>query len=284
MCSQGGAAGELTGRTSRSDDADGARDDTRRTAARPAPVAYGGRVSSPRPTDAPPGERPDPRDANGRGGQPQPLPWQGRGERADWILLGGIAASTLIPLLLLPLTPALVSSHPALLEALRGSTASVINMGARARIGETSIVLAVLLGVPSLMMFDWVYWWAGRRWGDAVFVWLLGGPGPKTQQRLDRLHRIEAKVGPFAVVFAYLLPIPAALVYAAVGDGGMRLWVFLLLDVLGTLLWTGLLSAAGYGFGQGAVDVADTISHYGIWATLAIVLFIMVTARRRQRR
>jgi membrane-associated protein len=240
-------------------------------------------VRAPRPTDAAPREGSDARAGNGAPAGPQPLPWQGRGERADWIILGGIAASTLIPLLLLPLIPALVSSHPELLELLRGSTASVINMGARARIGETSLVLAVVLGVPSLMMFDWVYWWAGRRWGDAVFVWLLGGPGPKTEQRLDRLHRIEAKAGPFAVVFAYLLPIPAALIYAAVGDGGMRLGVFLVLDLLGTLLWTGLLSAAGYGFGQGAVDVADTISHYGIWATLAIVVFVMVTARRRRR-
>src|SRR4051794_5848219 len=221
MCSQGGAAGELTGRTSRSDDADGARDDTRPAAHRPPPVAYGGRVSSPRPTDAPPGERPDPRDANGRGGRPQPLPWQGRGERADWVIIGGVAASTPTPLLLLPLTPALVSSHPALLEALRGSTASVINMGARARIGETSLVLAVLLGVPSLMMFDWAYWWAGRRWGDAVFVWLLGGPGPKTEQRLARLHRIEARGGPGAVVFPDVLPIPPALLYPA-GRGRLR--------------------------------------------------------------
>ena len=245
-------------------------------------------VRAPRPSDAAaPRERPEPGDphsdgaTNGRAGQP--LPWQGRGERADWIILAGIAASTLVPLLLLPLVPALVSSHPELLELLRGSTASIINMGARARIGETSIVLAVILGIPSLMMFDWVYWWAGRRWGDAVFVWLLGGPGPKTEQRLARLHRIEAKVGPFAVVFAYLLPVPAALVYAAVGDGGMRLWVFLLLDLLGTLLWTGLLAGAGYGFGQGAVDVADAISHYGLWVTLAIVVFIVFTTRRRRR-
>jgi membrane-associated protein len=240
-------------------------------------------VPAPRPTDAPPREGPDPVAANGGPARPQPLPWQGRGEREDWIILGGIAASTLIPLLLLPLIPALVSSHPALLEVLRGSTASVINMGARARIGDTSILLAVFLGVPSLMMFDWLYWWAGRRWGDAVFVWLLGGPGPKTQQRLDRLHRIEAKAGPFAVVFAYLLPVPAALIYAAVGDGGMRLWVFLLLDVLGTLLWTGLLSAAGYGFGQGAVDVANSISHYGLYVALAIFVFVFWRVRRRAR-
>jgi membrane protein DedA with SNARE-associated domain len=211
----------------------------------------------------------------------QSLPWQGRGERADWIIMAGIAASAVVPLLMLPLVPALVSSHPALLELLRGSTASIINMGARARIGETSIVLAVLLGVPSLMMFDWVYWWAGRRWGDRVFVWLLGGEGPKTQGRLNRLHRIESRVGPFAVVFAYLLPVPSPIIYAAVGDGGMRLGVFLLLDLLGTVLWTSLLSAAGYGFGQHAVDVADAISHYGLWVMLALVAFVVLRVRRR---
>jgi membrane-associated protein len=212
-----------------------------------------------------------------------PLPWLGRGERADWTIMAGIALSAVVPLLLLPLVPALVSSHPALLELLRGSTASIINMGARARIGETSLVAAVLLGVPSLMMFDWLYWWAGRRWGDGVFVWLLGGPGPKTEQRLDRLHRIEARVGPVAVVLAYVLPVPSALIYAAVGEGGMRLGVFLVLDVLGTLLWTGLLAAAGYGFGRHAVDVADAVARYGLWATLALILVVAVRIRRRGR-
>jgi len=211
------------------------------------------------------------------------LPWQGRPERADWIIFTGIILGGLLPLLLLPLVPALVSSHPALLELLRGSTASIINMGARARIGETSLVLAVLLAVPSLMMFDWAFWWAGRRWGDSVFVWLLGGPGPKTDQRLARLHRIEQRVGPVAVVLAYVLPIPSALIYAAVGDGGMRLGVFLVLDVMGTLLWTGLLAGAGYGFGQDAVDVANVMSHYGLWLSLALIAVVTVQVRRRAR-
>jgi membrane protein DedA with SNARE-associated domain len=194
-----------------------------------------------------------------------------------------MAAAGLLPLLLLPLVPALVASHPALLEFLRGSTASIINMGARARVGETSLVLAVLLGVPSLMMFDWVFWWAGRRWGDHVFVWLLGGAGPRTEQRLARLHRIESRFGPLAVVLAYLLPVPSALIYAAVGDGGMRLGVFLALDVLGTLLWTGLLAAAGYGLGQQAVDIANAVSHYGLWVAGALILVVVVGARRRAR-
>ena len=116
-----------------------------------------------------------------------------------------------------------------------------------------------------------------------MFVWLLGGSSPKTEQRLARLHRIERRVGPFAVLFAYVLPIPSALVYAAVGDGGMRLGVFLVLDVLGTLLWTGLLAGAGYGFGQDAVDVANAMSHYGLWLTLALVVVVVLQVRRRAR-
>src|SRR3954452_11468566 len=146
-------------------------------------------------------------------------PWVGRAERDDRIIIGAFIASGLMQFALLPLIPALVSSHPALLEFIRGSTASIINMGARARIGETSIVLAVLLGVPSLMMFDWVFWWAGRRWGDGVFVWLTGGPGPRTDRRRAGLDWLASRVGPVPLVLAYFLPVPSVLVYAAVGDG-----------------------------------------------------------------
>jgi membrane protein DedA with SNARE-associated domain len=209
-------------------------------------------------------------------------PWQGRPQRQDKAILALMGLAGLLPLALAPLVPALVASHPALLELIRGSTASIVNMGARARVGEASIVEAVLLGVPSLMMFDWVFWWAGRRWGDAVFVWLLGGPSPRTEKRLARLHSLEARFGPLAVVLAYLLPVPAALVYAAVGDGGMRLWVFLILDVIGTILWTALLAAAGWQLGHTAVDIADGIARYSLWVTLGLVVLIFVWRAARR--
>jgi membrane-associated protein len=211
-------------------------------------------------------------------------PWNGPAAREDKIIIAAFALAGITQLALLPLIPALVSSHPALLELIRGSTASIVNMGARARIGEASIVEAVLLGVPSLMMFDWAFWWAGRRWGDAVFVWLLGGEGPRTERRLARLHRLEARFGPFAVVLAYFLPVPAGLIYAAVGDGGMRLWVFLILDFLGTVLWTGLLAFAGWELGQRAVDVADAVSHYALWVTIGLVVLVMVWRGSTSRR
>jgi membrane protein DedA with SNARE-associated domain len=205
-------------------------------------------------------------------------------QRADRIIVAGIAIAGLYGLVLLPLFPLLGSSHPALLELVRGSTAAIINMGARASVGQTSFVLAVLLGVPSVMMFDWLFWWAGRRWGDRVFVWLLGRDDAKGRRRLARLHWAERRFGALAVVLAPVLPIPSPLIYAAVGDGGMRLATFLILDLTGTLLWTALLATLGYQLGQSAVDVTDAISHYALWSTLglvaAVIAFQAVRARR----
>jgi membrane protein DedA with SNARE-associated domain len=204
-----------------------------------------------------------------------PTPWDGPMQKADRIIVAGIAVSGLYGLVLLPLFPLLGSSHPALLELVRGSTASIINMGARASVGQTSFALAVLLGVPSVMMFDWVFWWAGRRWGDRVFVWLLGRDDAKGKRRLARMRAVERRFGPFAVVLAPVLPIPSVLIYAAVGDGGMRLATFLALDVAGALLWTGLMATLGYELGQSAVDVSDAIAHYALWATLALVAAVI---------
>jgi len=202
---------------------------------------------------------------------------------ADRIIVVGIAVAGLYGLLLLPLVPLLGSSHPALLELVRGSTASIINMGARASVGQTSFVLAVLLGVPSVMMFDWLFWWAGRRWGDRVFTWLLGRDDEKAKRRLGRVHWFERRFGALAVVLAPVLPIPSPLIYAAVGDGGMRLATFLVLDLTGTVLWTALLATLGYQLGQNAVDVTDALARYSLWATLALVATVITVSAVRAR-
>lgn len=207
-------------------------------------------------------------------------------QRKDRIIVGAMAVAVVYGLVLLPVFPLLAKDHPALLELLRGSPAAIINMGARARIGDASFAAAVLLGVPTVMMFDWVFWWAGRRWGDRVFAWLLGGTHPRAQRRLQRVHWLERRFGALAVVLANVLPVPSVLIYSAVGDGGMRLGTFLVLDVLGTLLWTGLLAALGYEIGQRAVDVVDAIDAYALKATLALVVLVFVyqyvKARRAQ--
>ena len=111
-----------------------------------------------------------------------PLPWDGKPERADLILMGGIALSGLYLLALMPLTPSLVGDHPVILELLKGSMTAMITMGAKARIGEASLLVAVLAAIPGLMLFDWLYWWAGRRWGKRAIDFFVGNH-PKAAKR-----------------------------------------------------------------------------------------------------
>jgi membrane protein DedA with SNARE-associated domain len=64
----------------------------------------------------------------------------------------------------------------------------------------------------------------------------------------------------------------------------MRLLTFLILDLVGVLLWAGLLAGLGYALGHHAVAAARTISHYSWWATIAIVALSVLFALRSQRR
>jgi membrane protein DedA with SNARE-associated domain len=202
------------------------------------------------------------------------LPWDGRAARADVICLAGIAFSGLYGLLLLPAVPSLVGTHPLLLELVRGSMTSMVTMGALASTGHASLLVAVLAGIPGSMMFDWLYWWAGRRWGSRAMT-LLVGRSPRSARRIPWLKRIAHRWGWLAVVLAYLLPVPNVLVYAAVGWTGMGLVTFLALDALGALLWVGLMVGLGYAIGQRAVDVAHAVSHYALVATIALVVAVV---------
>jgi membrane protein DedA with SNARE-associated domain len=215
--------------------------------------------------------------------RPARRPWDGRAQRADRIVMAGIAFSAVYGLLLLPLVPSLVGSHPALLELLRGSMSSMLAMGALARTGHASLLVGVLAGVPGCIMFDWLYWWAGRRWGQRGVGMLVGG-GRRGERRTRRLERVLGRLGPFAVVFSYLLPVPNPIIDAAVGWTGMRLWVFLLLDAIGAAVWVGLLVGLGYAIGQPAVDVVHAIGRYSLWVTLGIVVAIVVAQVRASRR
>jgi membrane-associated protein len=218
------------------------------------------------------------------GRPPQPgLPWAGRPSRADLICWFGIAASGLYGLALIPIRPLLIGRNPVLLELLTGSMTSIVTAGAFARVGRVPLFLAVAAAVPGMIMFDPFFWWAGRRWGRGMLL-MFAGRGRRSGRLVARAERYGHRLGWLGVVFAYYLPIPAALLFVVAGWTGMRLVTFVLLDAVGALLWIALLTGLGYYLGQDAVDVAKTISHYGLWASIALVVVVVVTQRLRDRR
>jgi membrane protein DedA with SNARE-associated domain len=216
-------------------------------------------------------------------GAAAPVPWEGHPQRADLLLLGAIVAVGLYYLALLPLTPSLVYDHPVWLELLKGSMTAMITMGAKARIGEASLLVAVLAAIPGLMWFDWLYWLAGKRWGKgAVTVFLRNHP--KAEQRTHQLERLVARFDWFLIVIVYFQPLPNALVFAGAGWTGMRLRTFLALDLISKLLWIAFCVGLGYALGQRAVDIAEGVARYALYITIALVVLIFIRQYWKARR
>ena len=210
------------------------------------------------------------------------LPWQGRPRRADILCWAGITLSGLYYLLLLPFRASLVGTHPVLLELLNGSTEAIVSAAAFARVGHGSVAVALFAGIFGLMKFDLIYWWAGRLWGERIIL-LLSGRRKHGPRFIARVHRWGRKFTWPAVLIAPFLPIPNPIVYAVAGWAGMSAVTFLVLDLLSELAWAGMLVGLGYSLGHQAVVVAQAISRYGLWISIAIVVLVVVGQTRNAR-
>jgi membrane-associated protein len=217
-----------------------------------------------------------------------PAPWGETAGRADTTIALLMGLCVVYSLALWPLVPALIGSHPLLLEIVSGSTLAEVTVGAHSRLGELPLWFAVVAGVPGSMMFDWVFWWAGRRWGERALHLLLGRASSprgvaRREARSARLERMAERFGPAAIVLAYYLPLPTLLIYAASGMAGMRLRTFLALDAIGTLLWVGPSVGLGYAIGKPAVHLVHRIDHYSSLLTIVVVLVVIGVQIRRRR-
>ena len=214
------------------------------------------------------------------------VPWAGKPGRADILCWAGIALSGIFYWATLPLRAPLLGTHPVSLVLLNGSTEGIVTAAAFARVGHGSLVVVLLAAIPGLMKFHPLYWWAGRLWGERVIA-LFSGRRNRGARYMDRVHRWGRKFTWPAVVIAPFLPIPSAIIYIIAGWAGMRLLTFLILDLIGTLMWAGTLAGLGYELGHHAVAVARTISHYGLWISLgllAVIIFFQVRSQRHMMR
>ncbi|HEX8008927.1 MAG TPA: DedA family protein [Trebonia sp.] len=211
------------------------------------------------------------------------LPWAGKPRTVDIICWAGITLSGLYYLLLLPFRAGLVGTHPVLLELLNGSTEAIVSAAAFARVGHGSLAIVLLASIPGLMKFDLFFWWAGKLWGERVIMLLSGRRkhGPRFMAQVRRWGRWFTWP---AVIVSPFLPVPNAIVYVVVGWAGMRLVTFIILDVISTLLWAGMLAGLGYALGHHAVVVAQGISRYGLWISIVVVVLVIAGQVRSARR
>ena len=226
------------------------------------------------------------------GGQQRPafddprVPWAGKPGRADILCWACITLSGIFYWVMLPFRASLVGTHPVLLVLLNGSTEGIVSAAAFVRIGHGTLVVVLLAALVGLVKFDPLFWWAGRLWGERVIA-LLGGRRNRGAKYMGRVHRWGRKFTWPAVIISPFLPIPSAIIFVIAGWAGMRLLTFIILDIIGSLLWAGMLVGLGYELGHHAVVVAQKISHYGLWISLvliAVVIFFQVRSQRHMMR
>lgn len=211
------------------------------------------------------------------------LPWEGKPRRVDIACWAAITLSGLYYFAILPFRASLVGTHPIVLVLLNGSTEGIVSAAAFARVNHGTLAWVLLASIPGLMKFDLIFWWAGRLWGERI-VHVFAGHKERSRRRAERfvarVHRWGRRFTWPAVIVAPFLPFPSAIIYGVAGWTGMRLVTFLILDAIGSLAWAGMLAGLGYSLGHHAVSVAQTVSRYGLWVTIAIVVLVVAGQMR----
>jgi membrane protein DedA with SNARE-associated domain len=115
--------------------------------------------------------------------------------------------------------------------------------------GDLDPVLVVVAGAAGSLLGALPWYFLGRKVGAARLKDLARRHGrwiALTPEEIDRGRHLFEKKGPVVLVFGRLVPALRTVVALPAGLARMRLLPFVLWTVVGSVLWTGLLTLAGY--------------------------------------
>lgn len=241
-----------------------------------------GRVSSANVSQAEQGERPEPEtpaeDETPKEWWDDPaLPWKHKPTRSDIACFTAMMVVTVYGLVMMPLRPVLLTLSPYILASL-GHRTGVVMLGANAAI-HPNPWWAPMLVVASLsvMKFDWIWWWAGKLWGRAL-IEHQAEQSPRAKKRVERAERLTQRYDILAMGLTYLpIPIPAGVIYMALGISGTSLKKFLAVDFVFAALAQSFYMYLGYRIGEPAVRWLNEYGKYMWYLSIAILVGMFVT-------
>ena len=212
------------------------------------------------------------------------LPWRHAPTRADYACLTALGVAGVYGLVMLPLRPVMLGLAPHLMGSL-GYRTGLVLVGALAAVGDVWWPLVLVFGSLASIKFDWIYWWAGRLWGRNIMDIWTSGKSERTRRRWESVWRMTHRYETLAIIVTFLpIPIPAAVVYAALGAAGTSLTKFLTVGGLSALATTAGYMALGYWIGAPAVEAVDTYGQYLWYLSIAIIVAMLATWWWREKR
>lgn len=211
------------------------------------------------------------------------LPWRHKPERADIACLSWLSAVSVYSLVMMPLRPAILALSPIVVGAL-GYRTGLVMTGALARVGDHWWPLVWFLGTLGAMKFDWVFWWAGRRWGRSLIeIW--SGRSARARRANERAEKLARRWDWLAIIVTYLpIPMPAQVIYAVVGEAGTSLKKFLAITFAASAVSTAGYLYLGYLVGEPAVALMEQYGQYLWYVSLGLLAFVLIGYFWQQRK
>jgi len=152
--------------------------------------------------------------------------------------------------------------------------------------GHLSLVLVIIIGTLAELAGSFTSFSIGR-WGGRPLVDRVGKYVLITRSDVDRAERFLAGKGAWAVPVGRMIPVIRAFTSIVAGLIEMPPLRFVLLSLVGTVIYTSAFSAIGYAVGSAWSKVAHDVSvaGYAIVAVVvvAIVAFVVIRVRAVRR-
>ena len=120
--------------------------------------------------------------------------------------------------------------------------------GAVAALGGMNVHIAAALLLAAAVIGDAVNFAIGKYFGEKLFA----KPDSRVFKReyLDKTHAFYEKYGGKTIILARFVPIVRTFAPFVAGMGNMHYGHFIRYNIIGALMWVGLLTYAGYFFGE----------------------------------
>jgi len=120
--------------------------------------------------------------------------------------------------------------------------------GAVAALGGMNVHIAAALLLAAAVIGDAVNFAIGKYFGEKLFA----KPDSRVFKReyLDKTHAFYEKYGGKTIILARFVPIVRTFAPFVAGMGDMHYGRFIRYNIIGALMWVGLLIYAGYFFGE----------------------------------
>jgi membrane-associated protein len=148
--------------------------------------------------------------------------------------------------------------------------------------GELNIYLIWCISVVAALLGDNVGYFIGRRMGKGVMD--RYGGRPKIMERLERSQRFFERYGGVTVLFGRMVSGVDAFIPLTAGLNGMAYWRYMMFDIPGAMIWSGVFCALGYFFGNNWRSIDKIIDYFGLGTLAVLVMTVAVVLLLRRRK